>query len=239
MLLLSRAGSSEWEKHCGKQRGHREENVKVHVLISYLLLDVQHFTLILCSRQCIAFRDAQVRRVIQTDEVLGKAGGIGLCSPESVCRLTSAFVSDEELCSGDGLWPVCGFPAMWYVEAAALHMQSWVLTDAVNLAPVSLWPCMRLCSRAPSLESWRPSAPWEQCRCAGDTLAPRRAGRRLRPAGTAKGPHQPCWLPSSAISLKQTQFSVLAWPICYGLGLWSQLSAIWCNVAMETRNETL
>lgn len=56
----------------------------MHVLISYLLLDVQHFTLILCSRQCIAFRDAQVRRVIQTDEVLGKAGGIGLCSPESL-----------------------------------------------------------------------------------------------------------------------------------------------------------
>lgn len=89
--------------------------------------------------QSMAFRGARVGKVFQAEEMLDVAEGIDFSwIGEHLHRFAATFVSGEELSGGDGPWPLRSFPAMWYVVAAVLCMQSLEFPDAVNLAPVSL-----------------------------------------------------------------------------------------------------
>lgn len=134
--------------------------------------------------------------------------------------------------AGQWMWPLCSFPAVWYVVAAVLCMQFLLFPDAVNIFPVSLQPFARLCSQALRAGGfpYRESIADAGCTC---SKARGRAGPPRGPAGCAGSPAEPCARSTSAGFVHQL------WPIRYGLGPWSQLSAIWCNVALETRNETL
>lgn len=129
--------------------------------------------------------------------------------------------------AGRRVWPFCSFPAVWYVVAAVLCMQFLVFPAAVNIFPVPLQPFTRLCSQALRAGGFpcRESIADAGCTCskARGRAAPPRQPRQGAPQA-APAPRQPGRalrsLPTSARSLHQL------WPICYGLGLRSQLSAI-------------
>lgn len=138
----------------------------------------------------------------------------------------TTFVCSEKLSSGYGPWPLCSFPAVWYVVPAVLCMQFLVFPDAVNIFPVSLQSFARLCSQAVRAGAFPRR---ESIADAGCTCSKARGGR-LRPASPAKGPRGLRRVPGSPAEpcapFNQRGSMPRLWPIRYGLGLWSQLSAI-------------
>lgn len=138
----------------------------------------------------------------------------------------TTFVLAKSWAVGIGLG-LSSFPAVWYVVAAVLCMQFLVFPDAVNIFPVSLQSFACLCSQAlgaggcPHRESIADAG----CTCskAQGRAAPPGQPRQGAPQA-AQGPRQPGRAPRSLST--SASFVHRLWPICYGLGLRSQLSAI-------------
>lgn len=116
-----------------------------------------------------------------------------------------------------------------FVEGASTRI--FLVTDVINFAPLSQSSCVQLC-----YQKFSTLAPWlfplEHHRCVKRCTCSKRSWgeRRLHPLVRAKWLHRlltQCLAGEGcAISLKQLYFCALAWSICYGLKLWSQLSAI-------------
>lgn len=134
----------------------------------------------------------------------------------------TTFVCSKKLGGGYGLSVVFQPCGTWWLQSSACS--SWYFQLLLIHSPFPCSPsrvcAAKLCELAAFL-----AVRASQMR---DALAPRRGEGRLRPGSPAKGPRRLRRQPGRALrSLATSARSVhQLWPICYGLGLWSQLSAI-------------